>query len=104
GLNAACLKGFALASTTLDGFRILRLNLPSLGVAPSINAEGRCQISVPVTANRYLNGVELAMKCVRLFLVLSVVVIGLAYLVFSSGKRDNGPIADRAKDLLVGEP
>lgn len=44
------------------------------------------------------------MKGVRLFLVLSVAVVGLAYLIFSSAKSRREEIADPGKDLVVGEP
>jgi len=48
------------------------------------------------------------MKSVRLFLLLGPAVVGLAYLVFSSGHNPAAPIddaiADPTQDLVIGEP
>jgi len=49
------------------------------------------------------------MRGVRVFLVLAIAVVGIAYLVFSSGSRRGNPIpgelvAGDANDLVVGEP
>src|SRR5207244_6984980 len=51
-----------------------------------------------------IRGVEFAMKGVRLFLILGIAVVALAYLVFSPAKRANPKIPELVNDLVIGEP
>src|SRR5688572_2724511 len=74
-----------------------------LGLLP----RGRLETSAPAASCRILIAEwRHAMRSVHLLLVLSVGVIGVAWLVFSSGNRHRKPevVSNPVADLVIGEP